>query len=167
MRHFASILRTRFSRVAAITLAVLCSFEPAAAQTAAELVGKAQQEKEVVYYTELIVDQIVRPLATAFEKTYGIKVVFWRGDSQQVTLKLSMERKAARTQADVWSSPSGLSSLIEGRIVDRFTTANVAALPPEFRDQNGYWVATNMIVLGTAVNTKIITADERPHSYGE
>src|SRR5438067_9880958 len=155
------------SRIAAVPLAFLWLHTPAQAQARDDLIAKAKQEKEVVYYTELIVDQIVRPLATAFEKTYGINVVLWRVDSQQVSLKLSMERKAARTQADVWSSPSGISSLIEGRIVDRFTTANVAALPPELRDQNGYWVATNMIVLGTAVNTKIIAADERPHSYGD
>ena len=70
-------------RGAIIGVLLACSFGPALAEPLSELVGKARQEKEVVYYTELIVDQIVRPLAAAFEKTYGIKVVFWRGDSQQ------------------------------------------------------------------------------------
>src|SRR5262249_29952043 len=121
--------------------------------------------KEVVYYTELIVDQIVRPLAAAFEKTYGVKVVFWRGDSQQVTLKLSMERRAARTQADVWSSPSGLGSMISDKVITPFTAENAAALPAEFRDRNGYWVATNLIVLGTAVNTKLVSEAAWPRGY--
>src|SRR5215468_11035267 len=141
---------------AATTLALLCCAGPAAAQTAAELVAKAKQEKEVVYYTELIVEQIVRPLARAFEAKYGIKVVFWRGDSQQATLRLTMEHRAGRTSADVWSSASGLNALIDGRIVERFTTENMAALPADLRDPNGYWVATNMIVLGPAVNTNLI-----------
>src|SRR5437899_12413206 len=122
--------RTRVIRIAAITLALIgCSPTPTAAQTTAELVAKAKQEKEVVYYTELIVDQIVRPLARAFETKYGIKVVFWRGDSQQASLKLTMEHRAGRTAADVWSTASGLSALIERGIIDRFPTGNAAALP--------------------------------------
>jgi iron(III) transport system substrate-binding protein len=144
-----------------------CSFGPAVAEPPSELVAKARAEKEVVYYTELIVDQIVRPLAAAFERSYGIKVVFWRGDSQQVTLKLSMEHKAARTQADVWSSPSGLGSLVDTGVVARFTAENATALPPEFRDQNGYWVATNMIVLGSALNTSLVAPTDRPQSYDD
>jgi ABC-type Fe3+ transport system substrate-binding protein len=155
-------------RAAAIPLAVLSgSGVRAFADDTTDLVRKAQQEKEVVYYTELIVDQIVRPLAAAFEKTYGIKVVFWRGDSQQVTLKLSMERKAARTQADVWSSPSGLGSMISDKVIAPFMADNAAALPAEFRDRNGYWVATNMIVLGAAVNTSLVAAAERPRSHDD
>jgi iron(III) transport system substrate-binding protein len=69
---------THFRAVAALAsaLALLCWHAPATAQTTAELIARARQEKEVVYYTELIVDQIVRPLAGAFEKKYGIKVVF-------------------------------------------------------------------------------------------
>jgi ABC-type Fe3+ transport system substrate-binding protein len=159
--------RTKLICATVAMLALLSCRAPAAAQTTADLIGKAKQEKEVVYYTELIVDQIVRPLAAAFEKVYGIKVAFWRADSQQVSLKLSIEQKAGRTQADVWSSASGLASLIEGRIIESFTTENMAALPAEFRDQNGYWVATNMIVLGTAVNTNLIGAAERPRSYDD
>jgi iron(III) transport system substrate-binding protein len=137
----------------------------ALAETTADLVAKAKQEKEVVYYTELIVDQIVRPLASAFEKKYGIKVVFWRGDSQQALLKLSMEHRAGRMMADVWSTASGLRSLIDGGLIASFTTENAAALPAEFRDRNGYWASTNMIVLGPAINTNLVAAGARPRSY--
>jgi iron(III) transport system substrate-binding protein len=151
-------------RNAIIGVVIACFLGSAAAQTA-DIVRKAKQEKEVVYYTELIVDQIVRPLAAAFEKAYGIKVVFWRGDSQHVSLKLAIERKAGRTQADVWSSPSGI--IVENGVVARFMAENAAALPAEFRDPNGYWVATNMIVLGTAVNTKLLPAAERPQTYDD
>lgn len=157
----------RFASALAGALAFVVWVDSVAAEPAADLVRKAQQEKQVVYYTELIIDQIVRPLAAVFEKTYGIKVVFWRGDSQQVTLKLSMEHRAARTQADVWSSPSGLGSMIADKVIAPFTAENAAALPTEFRDQNRYWVATNVIVLGTAVNTKLVAAAERPRTYDD
>jgi hypothetical protein len=67
----------------------------------------------------------------------------------------------------VWSTASGLSSLIANRIVTPFATENSAALPAEFRDPEGYWAATNMIVLGLAANTTLVAANERPRSYDD
>jgi ABC-type Fe3+ transport system substrate-binding protein len=159
-------------RIATALLWLACSHASASAQLTAEqasteLIAKAKQEKEVVYYTELIVDQIVRPLAAAFEKKYGIKVVFWRGDSQQAGLKLTLEHKAGRTQADVWSLASGFRALIDDGLIARFATDNTAALPAEFRDPNGYWAASNMIVLGPAVNTGLVPESERPRRYDD
>ena len=135
---------------------------PAAAQSADELVAKAKAEKEVVYYTELIVDQIVRPLAGAFERKYGIKVSYWRGDSQAAGLRLAMEHKAGRTQADVWSTSSGIGALLDAGLIERFALDNAAALGPAFRDPGGYWVATNMIVVGAAVNTGLVAEPRSP-----
>jgi ABC-type Fe3+ transport system substrate-binding protein len=137
---------------------------PAAAQSGDALVTKAKAEKEVVYYTELIVEQIVRPLAAAFERKYGIKVTYWRGDSQAAALRLSLEHKAGRTQADVWSTASGIGALLEAGLIERFAIENGAALGGEFRDPGGYWVATNMIVIGAAANTGLLAERERPHS---
>ncbi len=137
---------------------------PAAAQSADALVAKAKAEKEVVYYTELIVDQIVRPLAAAFERKYGIKVSYWRGDSQAAALRLAMEHRAGRPQADVWSTASGIGTLLDAGLIERFAIENGAALGPEFRDPDGYWVATNMIVIGAAVNTGLVAEPDRPRS---
>jgi ABC-type Fe3+ transport system substrate-binding protein len=140
---------------------------PAAAQSSDELVAKAKGEKEVVYYTELIVDQIVRPLAGAFERKYGIRVTYWRGDSQAAGLKLAMEHKAGRTQADVWSTASGIGALLDGGLIERFAIENAAALGAPFRDPGGYWVATNMIVIGAAVNTGLVPDRDRPHGFAD
>ncbi len=73
-----------------------------AAEISPELIAKAKQEGQVVYYTDLIVDQVVRPLTGAFEAKYGIKVNFSRGDSQFNIVKLLNEHKAGRTMADVF-----------------------------------------------------------------
>jgi iron(III) transport system substrate-binding protein len=102
----------------------------AAAQSANELLAKAKAEKEVVYYTELIVDQIVRPLAAAFERKYRIKVTCWRGDSQAAGLRLAMEHKAGRTQADVWSTASGIGAPLDAGLIERFAIENGARLAP-------------------------------------
>jgi ABC-type Fe3+ transport system substrate-binding protein len=137
---------------------------PAAAQSGDELIAKAKAEKEVVYYTELIVDQIVRPLAAAFERKYGIKVSYWRGDSQAAGLRLVMEHKAGRTQADVWSTASGIGALLDAGLIERFAIESSSALGREFRDPAGYWVATNMIVIGAAVNMGLLPERERPQT---
>jgi ABC-type Fe3+ transport system substrate-binding protein len=151
-------------RLGLIGAAALALAGPAAAQSTDELVVKAKAEKEVVYYTELIVDQIVRPLAAAFERKYGIKVAYWRGDSQAAALRLAIEHKASRTQADVWSTASGIGTLLDAGLIERFAIANAAALGPQFRDPGGYWVATNMIVVGAAVNTGLLAELDRPRS---
>ena len=140
---------------------------PAAAQSTDALVAKAKAEKEVVYYTELIVDQIVRPLAAAFERKYGIKVSYWRGDSQAAGLRLAMEHKAGRTQADVWSTASGIGALLDAGLIERFAIENADALGREFRDPAGYWVATNMIVIGAAANTGLVAERERPQTLDD
>jgi iron(III) transport system substrate-binding protein len=140
---------------------------PAAAQLSDELVAKARAEKEVVYYTELIVDQIVRPLAGAFERKYGIKVSYWRGDSQAAGLKLAMEHRAGRMQADVWSTASGIGALIDGGLIERFAVETAAALDPPFRDPGGYWVATNLIVIGAAVNTAQVAERAWPRGLAD
>ncbi len=151
-------------RMAVLMAALAALAGPAAAQSGDELLAKAKAEKEVVYYTELIVDQIVRPLAAAFERKYGIKVTYWRGDSQAAALRLGMEHKAGRTQADVWSTASGIGALLAGGLIERFAVENASALGPQFRDPAGYWVATNMIVIGAAANTGLIAARERPQT---
>jgi iron(III) transport system substrate-binding protein len=138
---------------------------PSHAQTTAELVAGAKAEKEVVYYTELIVDQIVRPLAGAFERKYGVKVTYWRGDSQAAALKMAIEHKAGRTVADVWSTASGIGSLFDAGLIEPFASESAAALPAEFHDATGYWAATNMIVIGAAANTDLVAAADRPTSY--
>jgi ABC-type Fe3+ transport system substrate-binding protein len=144
-----------------LAAAAILLARPAAAQMD-ELIAKAKAEREVVYYTELIVDQIVRPLAAGFERKYGIKVSYWRGDSQAAALRLAMEHKAARTQADVWSTASGIGALLDGGLIERFAVGDAAALGREFRDPGGYWVATNMIVIGAAVNTGLVAERDWP-----
>ena len=68
---------------------------------------------QVTYYTDLIIDQIVRPLVAAFETKYGIKVSFTRGDSQVNSLRLLNEYKAGRVLADVVGLTSAMEVLID------------------------------------------------------
>ena len=155
-------------RCVAFSCALLSSALVArAADIDPQLIARAKKEGQLTYYTDLIVEQVVRPLVAAFEKTYGIKVSFTRGDSQVNSVKLLNEYRAGRVQADVFGLTSGLHVLIGAGAVRQFTTANGDELPPQYRDPNRYWVSSHLFVMTPAVNTTLVPAAQRPKTYDD
>jgi iron(III) transport system substrate-binding protein len=139
----------------------------AAAGIDPQLIARAKKEGQVVYYTDLIVNQVVRPLVAAFEKTYGIKVNFTRGDSQANSLKVLNEYRAGKVQSDVFGLTSGLHVLIDAGAVRQFTAANGNELPAQYRDPDRHWVSSHRYVMTPAVNTSLVPAAQRPKSYDD
>jgi iron(III) transport system substrate-binding protein len=154
---------TSFLAIAAIGSAISAQ----GAEISSELIAKAKQEGQVTYYTDLIVEQVVRPLTAAFEAKYGIKVSFVRGDSQVNSVKLLNEFKAGRVMADVFGLTSGMEVLIDAGAVSKFTAANGDELPPQYRDPDRYWVAANVYVMQPGVNTSLVPAAQRPKTYDD
>ena len=110
MRMPLSIV-SHLSKLSLIAVIALAAGAPVhAAEISGELIAKARQEGQVIYYTDLIVDQIVRPLASAFEAKYAIKVSFTRADSQVNILKLLNEHQAGRVMSDIFGLNTGLES---------------------------------------------------------
>jgi len=138
-----------------------------AADISPELIAKAKQEGQVTYYTDLIVDQIVRPMTAAFEAKYGIKVTYTRGDSQVNSIKLLNEYRAGRVMADVFGVTSSMEVLIEAGVVRQFTAANADELPPQYRDPDRYWVSSNLFILTPGLNTALVPAAQRPKTYDD
>jgi ABC-type Fe3+ transport system substrate-binding protein len=148
--------------IAVTALATTCV---QAAEISTELITKAKQEGQVVYYTDLIVDQIVRPLVTAFESKYPIKVSFTRADRQVNILRILNEHQAGRPMSDIFGLTSGLEVLIAAGAARPFTTANGGELPARYRDPDHYWVSSHLFVLTPAINTDLVPAAQRPKSY--
>jgi ABC-type Fe3+ transport system substrate-binding protein len=148
-------------------LALAASAPAIAAEISAELIAKAKQEGQVVYYTDLIVDQIVRPLAGAFEAKYGIKVGYARADSQVNILKMLNEQKAGRVMSDIFGLNTGLEVLIAAGAARQFATANGQELPARYRDPDHYWVSSHLFVITPALNTDLVPAAQRPRSYDD
>jgi len=160
---------TMITRLIAVgALATMASITTApAADISPELIAKAKQEGQITYYTDLIVDQIVRPLTTAFEAKYGIKVAFTRGDSQVNSIKLLNEYRAGRVIADVFGLTSNMEVLIEAGAARQFTAANAEELPPQYRDPDRYWVSSHLFVMAPGLNTGLVPAAQRPKSYDD
>jgi len=157
------------ARQLAIVLCAALAFtaDAHAAEISPKLIAKAKQEGQVTYYTDLIIDQIVRPITAAFEAKYGIKVTYTRGDSQVNSIKLLNEYRAGRVMADVFGLTSGMEILIEAGVARQFTAANAEELPPQYRDPERYWVSSNLFILTPGLNTTLVPAAQRPKSYDD
>ena len=86
--------RTIIASALAIVALLRCG--PAHAIDAA-LIEAAKREGEVVWYSTQIINQLVRPIAAAFEKKYpGIKVRYTRANATEVAVKILNESRAGR-----------------------------------------------------------------------
>ena len=146
------------------------AFAPACADEAYQgdpkLVAAAQKEGEVVLYTTLIVDQVVRPMIKAFRShVSGIDVKIVRTDSPQQVVRLINEGRAGRVQADVWHLSDGLQPLVQQNLVAPLDLPSARGLPPELIDRKGYWVGTNLSTRSLAYNTQLVGADQVPHTH--
>ena len=71
------------------------------------LIDAAKKEGTVVWYSTLIVNQLVRPVAEAFQAKYpGITVKYSRTPAGEMALKLQNEIRANSVQADVFDANS-------------------------------------------------------------
>jgi iron(III) transport system substrate-binding protein len=129
------------------------------------LINAAKKEGQVVWYTTQIVTQFVRPAAEAFQKKYGIKVNFLRGDSVETAVRLLNEGRAGKGRADVFDGTTTLPALKRERLVLKWLPDAAMSLPAEYRDPDGYWVATNVFVHTPAFNTTLIPKQDAPRSF--
>ncbi len=128
----------------------------------------ARQEGTLVIYSGMIVNQLLRPLTEAFEKKYPfIKTHYWRGDSNQVEVKVYAEMKANALEADVVEG-SGMSGTIGGsKVVLPFYSPALASLPKEDVAPDHTWVATRYRYIGLGYNTNFLAKAAAPKSYDD
>jgi ABC-type Fe3+ transport system substrate-binding protein len=128
----------------------------------------ARKEGTVVIYSGMIVNQLLRPLTEAFENKYPfIKTRYWRGDSNQIVVKVHAEMQANALVADLVEG-SGMPSAIGGsKIVLPFYSPLLETLPKEHIAPDRTWAATRLRYIGLGYNTRLIAKDEAPKNYDD
>ena len=128
--------------------AAACLFSCASGQAAdATLIEAAKKEGRVLWYTTLIVNQVVIPLKTAFEKKYpGVTLDYARNDEGPTAIRLLNEAKAGRVQADIFDGSSGIFAAVPRDMIASYAPPNVADYPPEMRDPAGTWNVSNSYI---------------------
>src|SRR5580698_6608932 len=85
------------------------------------LVEAAKKEGSVVWYSGMIVNQIVRPLVDAFQAKYpGITVQSSRASGNDNALKIMNETRARRPMADVVDGTTALAPLLQAGLIAVF-----------------------------------------------
>src|SRR5437588_12585696 len=108
IRHSAMLLTTIALAFAAIQPARALTSEQVlnyrGADREQKLIEGAKQEGQVVLYSALIVNQMLRPLAAGFMRKYPfIKMSYWRADSEELVPKISAEVRANSLIADLFA----------------------------------------------------------------
>jgi ABC-type Fe3+ transport system substrate-binding protein len=156
------LLRCGSLRTAAGLLTLLSA--PAAAADA-DLIAAAKKEGEVVWYSTQIISQLVRPVSAAFEKQYGIKVRAIRANSTELAVKVINESRAGKPQSDLIDGTSTVVPLKKAGYVLQWLPDAARTYPAQYRDSEGYWVASNLYFLAPGFNTSLVPKGTEPRDY--
>src|SRR5262245_25377123 len=151
----------------AILLALACIIARSPGYAAdAALIEAAKKEGKVVWYTTLIVNQAIRPLKEAFEKTYpGVELQYARADESPTAAKILAEAQAGRVQADVFDGISNMLPLKRAGIVAPHVPPSAGLIPADMKDTDGYWIAILLYVFSPGINTTLVSKERAPKTY--
>lgn len=155
----------RLGRRLVLAMLVAAPFYAPAAVGAedAELVAAATKEGTVVWYSGMIVNQVLRPLADGFERKYpGIKVQASRMPSGDAAQKIISEARAGRPQADVYDGTAVAFRLVDAKLVEPYKPPAAAKYPENEKDPNGDWTAINIYIMTPAINTEMVKPADIP-----
>jgi ABC-type Fe3+ transport system substrate-binding protein len=172
MLSFAGAMRSAAAIAGALLasgLLALVLLGPRPARAADDaLVEAARKEGRVVWYTTLIVNQVVRPLQEAFEKKYpGVKLQYSRADDAPTALKILSETRAGRFQADIIDSLYSMIALGRTGLIAPYKPPNIDEYPPDLRDPNDYWTALLVYVFGPGVNVRMVPPERAPKTLAD
>ena len=129
------------------------------------VIDAAKREGEVVWYSTQIINQLVRPLAAAFENKYGIKVRYTRANANEVAVKILGESRAGRPQVDVFDGTSTVVPLKQEGFVLQWQPDAAKAYPDIYKDPQGYWIASNLYINTPSYNTSLVAPGSEPRTY--
>ena len=128
----------------------------------------AKKEGKLLWYGTLIVDQLMRPVKTAFEKEYPfVQVEFFRGNTERVVQKAVSEYQAKRYDVDVIDGTTSPTLASKAGIMQRFSSPHLAEYPAELKDARGLWGATNLYFLTLGYNTRMVKPNEVPKAWDD
>ncbi|MEU6134637.1 extracellular solute-binding protein [Nocardioides sp. NPDC047086] len=130
------------------------------------LLAGAKKEKDLLWYTTTIPDQLAEPLAAGFEKKYPFaSVEFYRANSTDVASKAMEEYRAGSHDVDVVDGTGTATMLEDAGIIQPFTSPELDAYPAEAKDPDGYWGPQLLYFMAVAYNTDKVDAGEAPRTY--
>ena len=130
------------------------------------LLEGAKKEGEVVFYSAMITNQALRPITAAFQKKYpDLKLTYWRGDSEDIALKLSAEIRANSLKVDIVEGTGIGEMAVKAGFALPAWSPQLASIPENIRDQRQLWMPTRMSYFSAAYNTRLVPTSEMPTTF--
>ena len=131
----------------------------------ARLLEGAKKEGQVNLYTSLNTKDS-GPIAAAFEKLTGVKVLLWRASSEKVLQRAVTEARAGRFVCDVLETNGPeMEALAREKLLLEFFSPHFKDLPAAAFPKHRLWVADRFNFFTIGYNTNLIKPDEVPNSY--
>ena len=126
------------------------------------LTAKARQEGTLTLYTSMATTES-GPLATAFQRKYGIKVQLWRALSEEVLQRAVAEaRGRSHTMDVVETNAPEVEALAREQVVGQFYSPYLADLPPWAVPPHRRWLSDRANVWVVGYNTAKVKREELP-----
>ena len=133
---------------------------------AQSIIDSAKKEGRVVFYASMEAQSAQR-LVAQFEKKYPfIKVDATRVGSERMATRLIAEAQGRKVQADVVNQ-SGFDfyGVLQKGIFESYQSPERAALPPEYKDEQGLWTINSATLNVIGYNTKLVPPAIIPKSF--
>ena len=129
------------------------------------LVERAKREGSVVLYTSLAPTES-KPLADAFEKKHGIKVVLWRALSDQVVQRVIVEARGRRNSVDVIETNGPeMEMLAREKLLGEIHSPYLADLPAGAIPAHRTWFPDRFNFYVVGFNTTKVQRSQIPATY--
>ena len=126
----------------------------------------AQRERAVVFYSGWGSDQVLRPMADAFQRKYPfIKMEFVEGNGRILSQKVLNEARANARYGDIVGGTGVYGSLTKAKLAQPYYSPEADAFPAEYKSPEGLFVSGNIYYYGVAYNTKTVAASDVPKTY--
>ena len=153
-------------RIASLFAALFLVMSGEARAADPALVAAARKEGRVVWYTTLIVNQVVLPIKAAFEKKYpGVKLEYARADEQPNAVKILDEARAGQLQADIYDGVTIMEGLKQAGLTAPFSIPNDSAYSANMKATDSSWRALLMFVFTEGFNTNMVSKAQAPKTY--
>jgi iron(III) transport system substrate-binding protein len=129
------------------------------------LVERAKREGSVVLYTSLAPTES-QPLSDAFQRKYGIKVVLWRGLSDQVVQRVVVEARGRRNAVDVIETNGPeMEMLAREKLLGAIHSPYLADLPPGAIPGHRTWFPDRFNFYVVGFNTTKVQRSQIPATF--
>ncbi|MGH7153347.1 MAG: ABC transporter substrate-binding protein [Acetobacteraceae bacterium] len=131
-----------------------------------DLVARAKAEGQFVWYTGLVVNQVVRPLVEKFHAKYGVEARFTTTTDANTVLNITSQARAGRIETDLFDTPgTSIPPLSKAGLIEPFVPDALAKYDAMFKPKSQLYSGIFALYLTTSYNTDLVKTAEAPKTF--